>query len=186
MTQSMKGVVIGLVTSVDDPDGLGRIQVEFPWLADNPVSNWARVATALAGPELGAFFQPEVGDEALVAFEMDDVRRPYILGYLWGGENAPPEQDPNLRMIQTVSGHKLIFDDTDGSEAITIEDASGNTIVTNADGIAIEDANGHTITLSADGITIESGGDVTIKGTNVNIEATAQLTAKGNPIHLNP
>ena len=169
MTQRMKGVVIGLVTDLSDPDGLGRIRVEFPWLSDDNSSNWARVATALAGPKLGMFFQPEIGDEALVAFEMDDVNRPYIIGYLWNGSSKPPIDEPQQRMIQTVSGHKLIFDDTSGSEQITIEDKSGNTIV-----------------MSADGITIESAADVTIKGINVTIEASAQLTAKGNPIHLNP
>lgn len=168
MSERTKGVVIGLVTDLDDPDGLGRIRVEFP-LLDNTVSNWARVAAPMAGPGLGAFFQPEVGDEALVAFEADDIRRPYILGYLWNGDNAPPSDDPNMRMIKTVSGHKIVFNDTSGEEQIDIEDASGNKI-----------------TMNADGITIESAADVTIKGQNVNIEATAKLTAKGNPIHLNP
>jgi uncharacterized protein involved in type VI secretion and phage assembly len=169
MTERMKGVVIGLVTDLDDPDGLGRIRVQFPWLSNDNQSNWARVAAALAGPSLGAFFQPEIGDEALVAFEMDDMRRPYILGFLWNGDNAPPATDPKIRMLQSVSGHKLIFDDTSGSEQVSIEDAKGNKI-----------------TMNADGITIESAKDVTIKGQNINIEATAKLTAKGNPIHLNP
>lgn len=169
MTQRMRGVVIGLVTDVDDPEGLGRIRVSFPWMSDSNESDWARVATLLAGSELGAFFQPEIGDEALVAFEMDDLRRPYILGYLWSGENKPPETDPNIRMLQTVSGHKLIFDDTGGSEQITLEDAGGSKI-----------------TMNADGITIESSGDITIKGTNVTIEASAKLAATGSPIHLNP
>ena len=164
----MKGVVIGLVQSLDDPEELGRIQVTYPWLADTDnTSNWARVAAPLAGPELGAFFQPEVGDEALLAFEMDDIRRPYILGYLWNGDNAPPSDDPQQRMIQTVAGHKLVFDD--GEESITLEDSNGNKIVMNSDGI-----------------TIESAKDVTIRGQNITIEASAQLTGKGAPIHLNP
>jgi uncharacterized protein involved in type VI secretion and phage assembly len=163
------GVVIGLVTALDDPEGLGRIRVSYPWLGDDNTSNWARVSAPLAGPQLGFYFQPEIGDEALVAFELDDPRRPYILGYLWGGNSQPPTDDGQQRMIQTVAGHKLIFDDTAGSAAIRIEDANGNKI-----------------TLDASGITIESAGDVTIKGQNVNIEASARLTARGNPIHLNP
>jgi uncharacterized protein involved in type VI secretion and phage assembly len=170
MSERLRGLVIGLVTDLNDPDGLGRIRVEFPWLGEGAISNWARVAAPLAGPGLGHFFQPEPGDEALVGFEMGDVNRPYILGYLWNGDNAPPADDPNLRLLQTVSGHKLTFDDSSGSETITIEDASGS----------------NKIVLNADGITIESTKDVTIKGQNVTIEASAQLTAKGNPIHLNP
>lgn len=185
--QSMKGVVIGLVSDLEDPEGLGRIRVTFPWMSDSDnTSNWARVAAPLAGPELGFYFQPEIGDEALLAFEMDDVRRPYILGYLWNGDNAPPQEDPVLRTIKTVSGHSLIFDDTEGSEAVTVEDASGNKITMNSDGVAIEDANGNTMTMNSDGITMESSGDITLKGTNINVEASAQLTGKGNPIHFNP
>ena len=112
MSERMKGVVIGLVTAVDDPEELGRVRVEFPWLSSDNVSDWARVASALAGSALGMYFQPEVGDEALVAFEMDDIRRPYVLGYLWSSENRPPVSDVNVRMIQTAAGHKLSFDDT--------------------------------------------------------------------------
>lgn len=169
MSSQIQGVVIGLITDVDDPEGLGRVRVSFPWLPDDPLSNWARVAAPLASAERGLFFQPEIGDEALVAFELGDVRRPYILGYLWNGSNVPPESDAKKRTIHTIAGHRLVFDDTGGSEAIEIEDASGNKI-----------------TMNADGITIESARDVTIKGMNVNIEAQALLTAKGTPIHLNP
>ncbi|MFN2109109.1 MAG: phage baseplate assembly protein V [Anaerolineae bacterium] len=186
MTEQITGVVIGLVTDVEDPEGLGRVRVEFPWLSDSNVSNWARVATSLAGPELGHFFQPEIGDEALVAFEMGDVQHPYILGYLWNGDNAPPSDDPSVRMIQSVAGHKLVFTDTSGEEGVLVEDSNGNKIEMNADGILMEDANGNKVEMTSSGITIESSGDITIKGTNVTIEASAKLAATGNPIHLNP
>ena len=169
MDKRVQGVVIGVVTDVEDPEGLGRIRVNFPWLSPDNASNWARVAVPLASAEKGLFFQPEIGDEALVAFEHGDARFPYIVGYLWNGSNAPPESDQKKRTLQTISGHQVVVDDTSGSEAIEIEDARGNKI-----------------TMNADGITIESAGDVTIKGLNVNIEAQAQLTAKGTPIHLNP
>lgn len=168
-TQRMRGVVVGLVTDVQDPDGLGRVRLTFPWLSDDNVSRWARVAALHAGPSRGQLFPPEVGDEALVAFEMDDVNRPYVLGYLYNGSSKPPGDSATVRVLHTVSGHKLTFDDTGGSEAVTVEDAGGNTI-----------------RLDADGVRVESAGDVVIKGRNVTIEASAQLTAKGNPIHLNP
>ncbi len=170
MSARMKGVVVGLVTDVNDPDGLGRVKVSFPWLSDGNESGWARIATPLAGPELGHFFLPEVGDEALVAFELDDFRRPYILGFLWNGDNAPPSGDPKERIIKTVSGHAITLSDVSGSESITIEDSSGK----------------NKIVMDSQGITIESSGDVTIKGKQVSVEATAKLAAKGNPIHLNP
>ena len=64
---------------------------------------------------------------------------------------------------------KITLDDTSGAETVTIEDASGNIVK-----------------MEQSGITIESKTDVTIKGVNVTVEASAQLTAKGAPIHLNP
>lgn len=169
MTRTIKGVIIGLVNSLEDENGLGRIRVTYPGLDGSPISNLARVAAPLAGPELGCFFQPEEGDEALVAFQDGNIEIPYILGYLWNGDNAPPSDEPSVRMIKTVAGHKLIFNDTGGEEGITIEDSNGNKIE-----------------MTSSGITIESKGDITIKGANVTIEATAKLVAKGQPIHLNP
>jgi len=169
VTDRIAGVVVGLVSDLDDPDGLGRIRVRFPWMANEPQSNWARVASIMASNELGAFFMPRVGDEALVAFEQGDIGRPYIVGYLWSGENGVPQAESEQRVIKTYKGHTITLDDRDGEE-----------------GIAIEDSNGNKITMNSDGIVIETGGDIKIKGANVEVEATAQLTGKGNPIHLNP
>jgi len=41
------GVLIGTVTSVDDPQGLGQVQLMFQTLGIT--SNWAPVAVPLAG-----------------------------------------------------------------------------------------------------------------------------------------
>ena len=38
----IQGVVIGVVTNNEDPDGMGRVKVKFPWLSDEDESNWAR------------------------------------------------------------------------------------------------------------------------------------------------
>ena len=35
------GAVVGVVTSLDDPDGLGRVKVAYPWLQDG--RSWALV-----------------------------------------------------------------------------------------------------------------------------------------------
>lgn len=171
MADRIRGVVIALVVRLDDPEELGRVKVRFPWMKDEPESAWARVAAPMAGPETGFFFQPEPGEEheALVAFEQGDPRRPYVVGWLWNGDQAPPADDAQQRIIKTAKGHTVTLDDRDGEEGITLEDSNGNKVVMNADGI-----------------TIETSGDLILKGTNVEIEASAQLTGKGNPIHLNP
>ena len=68
----VSGVVVGVVTNNQDPEGMGRVKVKFPWLSDEDESNWARVAAPMAGKERGFYFLPEVEDEVLVAFEHGD------------------------------------------------------------------------------------------------------------------
>jgi uncharacterized protein involved in type VI secretion and phage assembly len=155
------GVVIGLVTDLEDPDGLGRVKVKFPWLPAEPESNWCRVSTPLAGNGHGLYFAPEVDSEALVAFEHGDFNCPYIVGYLWSGETELPEAELSQRLIKSVKGNSILLDDTDDAEGITISDKHGNTIVMNKDGIEIK---GKTITILSEG----------------------ELKAEGDPIQLNP
>jgi len=88
---ALNGVVTGVVTDVDDPQKIGRVKVQFEWLADDYVSDWARVAMPGAGPSRGMVWMPEVGDEVLVAFEHGDPRRPIVIGGLWNGTDTPPE-----------------------------------------------------------------------------------------------
>jgi uncharacterized protein involved in type VI secretion and phage assembly len=136
------GAVIGVVTSVEDPDETGRVRVAYPWLQDDVESPWARIVSFMAGGDRGAVFRPEVGDEVLVVFEHGDMRRPYVLGGLWNGSDAMPEDrgadaDNNIRLIKSRSGHTIVFDDSDGSEVITVNDKHGNTIELNSDGVII-------------------------------------------------
>ena len=83
------GVVTGIVKSLQDPDGQGRIELQFPWLSESVRSSWAPVAAPMAGKERGAFFMPEEGDEVLVAFEHGNFDHPFIIGFLWNGVDAP-------------------------------------------------------------------------------------------------
>jgi len=182
------GVVIGIVTDNADPEGLGRVRVRFPGLSDDDIGHWARIATLMAGTGRGTFFLPEVDDEVLVAFENGDITRPYVLGALWNGEDAPPDTNAdgsnNLRFIRSRSGHIIRLDDTDGSEKIEVIDKSeGNTIT-------IDTAN-NTITISSSkDINIEaSQGTIKISGQNIEISSTSAtkveaqggLTLDGSP-----
>lgn len=155
------GVVIGLVKDLDDPDSLGRVKVEYPWLSGEPESDWCRVATPLAGGEYGLYFAPEIDSEALVIFEQGDFNRPYIVGFLWSGETPLPGTELEQRLIKSVSGNIIMLDDRDGEEGISITDKHGNSIVMNKDGIEIT---GKKITITSEG----------------------ELQAVGNPIQLNP
>jgi uncharacterized protein involved in type VI secretion and phage assembly len=132
------GVVIGVVTSLEDPDDLGRVRVTFPWMNESePTSALARIAAPMSGGGRGLQFMPEIDDEALVAFDHGDFRRPYVLGFLWNGREKPPSSEPATRVIKTVSGHVLEFDDTDGSERLSLR-FKGDTPAITLDAQAVE------------------------------------------------
>lgn len=202
----INGVVTGLVTEVNKK---AMVKVKFPWLPDEPETEWIRIATTMAGNGRGTFFMPEKDDEVLVAFEHGDFDHPFVIGFLWNGIDKPPNDDinPSIRRMKTVSGHILEFNDNDSKESIRIETQSGHKIelkdsdsaqieiiTTNEQKISLNDdsktilieTGSQKITMEESGIKIE-GTTIELKGESIDIEATSgQLTAKGNPIYLNP
>lgn len=123
------GVVIGVVTDVDDPDDQGRIKLTFPWLAEEGAdSGWAPIAKPMAGKDRGYHFLPEIDDEALVAFEHGDVDHPMVLGFLHNGVDLPPvdDIDQHVRRLRSVAGHVLELDDRSGKESVRLRTNKGH------------------------------------------------------------
>jgi uncharacterized protein involved in type VI secretion and phage assembly len=187
------GLVIGVVTDNDDPEGLGRVKLTFPWLSPEHASDWARVVSVGGGQRRGIEFLPEVNDEVLVGFEMGDIHYPYVLGGLWNGVDQPPRKTQQVlksgvvrqRVIVSRSGHAIVLDD-DERGGITIEDRAGNRIsldtATNA--LTIE-ARGD-ISLQTDAnLTLEAKGSLTIDGQNVQIKGKTTVDITGTMINLN-
>lgn len=168
-----QGITIGIVDNLDDPERLGRVRVTYPELDEE--SYWARLVTLMAGPDRGAFFRPEEGDEVAVMFEHGDPRRPYILGALWNVEDPPPPNgdnptDNHLRLIKSRSGHIVRFDDTPGEEKIEIVDKDGQRQV------IVDSANQKIQVICQSGDV-----EVTANSGTVKVEArTVELTASGN------
>jgi uncharacterized protein involved in type VI secretion and phage assembly len=131
----VNGVVIGIVKSIQAG---GQIEVEYPWLPDQPRSALAPVAAPLSGGQRGMFFMPEPEDEALVAFEHGDFDHPFIVGFLWNGRDKPPESDRKNRVILTPGGHTLRFEDNDNAKKIVIKSSGGLEIILDDTGPSIE------------------------------------------------
>jgi uncharacterized protein involved in type VI secretion and phage assembly len=194
------GVVVGVVTNNRDPDGMHRVKVRFPWLNQDDESNWARVATMMAGNGRGAYFLPEVDDEVLVAFEHGSVEQPFVIGALWNGKDVAHESNSDgtndNRSIKSRSGHVVRLCDKAGQESIEIIDktgqnrilihASDNSISIEAQGdIAIRSQTGK-LTLEAVGVDIVSQAGVQIQAAQtVDVTASAQMSLKGALITLN-
>jgi phage baseplate assembly protein V len=194
------GVVIGVVTNNKDPDGLGRVKMSLPWMADQVESDWARVVTPMAGPGRGIYFLPEVNDEVLVAFEHGNPDMPFVLGGLWNGKDKPPASNSDgkndLRTIKTRSGNQIKFSDADGEASIEIIDSSGqNTIVIRAKDNSITITSAGDIAISADKGNLKlSGKSVQITATTtvkaeasqaMELKSSGQLTVKGSVVNIN-
>jgi uncharacterized protein involved in type VI secretion and phage assembly len=191
---------VALVTNNEDPDGLGRVKVSFPWLSTEDESQWARVAAPMAGKDRGAYFLPEVDDEVLVAFEQGDVRFPYVLGALWNGKDTPPESNSggknNVRLLKSRSGHVIRLNDEDGKETVEIVVKSGNNrividtaknsiAITSDKDITLTAAQG-TITLDAQKIAIKSSAEAKLEaGAGMDVKAQSTLTLKGATVNVN-
>jgi phage baseplate assembly protein V len=169
------GVVTGQVISRDDPDQQGRIQVSLPFLGGENSSYWAPVATMMAGNKAGSWFMPEIGDEVLIAFLQDDVAHPFIVGFLWNGQDAPPDTDPQNRIILTPGGHTLRFQDKDGEKKVILQSSGGQVVTLDDSGngsITVTSPNGSVTINSSDSssITLQGGGRIfTMSGGTVQI-----------------
>jgi uncharacterized protein involved in type VI secretion and phage assembly len=196
----LHGVVIGLVTNNQDPDNLGRVKVQFPWLSNENESAWARIVTPMAGNNRGLYCLPEVDDEVLVMFEQGNPSYPFILGALWNTKDTPPDNNSdgknNVRLIQSRSGHQIRLNDEDGKETIEIIDKTGkNKLVIDTTKNTIAITSDKDITLSApqgtiklDAKTIELNASASAKleaGAGLDLKSNATMNLKGSIINLN-
>jgi uncharacterized protein involved in type VI secretion and phage assembly len=195
----INGVVIALVTDNNDPNNQARVKLKFPWLDDNYESNWARVTQLGAGPNSGALFMPEVNDEVLVAFEFGDIRRPYVVGSLYNGQDTPNLGNSLFNNGQVMrrglisrKGHQFIFFDDPSKSGIAIISSDSNLK------ISINETNSE-IHISSQGkvhvesqqdMTLESGGNLKLTAqqgisleaqTNLDLKGTSGATLDGGP-----
>ncbi|MUV56006.1 phage baseplate assembly protein V [Halogeometricum sp. CBA1124] len=201
---AIRGVATAIVTDNEDPEGMARVKVRYPWRNEDEQSYWARVARTMAGGDRGTYFHPEVDDEVLVAFEQGNIHYPYVIGALWSSAERPPEDNADgnndVRMIRSRSGHQItlndngtagkveittnaghsiLLDDASGSEKIVVADKSGqNTVELDSNSGAINVSSGATVSVESKLIDIKGQGNVTV-------EAGGILTLKGSLVKIN-
>ncbi len=189
-TRGWGGLAVGLVTNNEDPEQVGRVKVRFPTLSDSDESTWARIAAPGAGPARGLQWLPEVGDEVLVGFELDDKTRPIVLGGLWSRKDKPPEPDgavnggqTTVRVLASRKNHRVVLtDDPTSAVDLSLGDTSSALHLEKDESrLAAEQK------LSVTGATIEitATQKVVIDAPSVEIRAKSDLTLSGKPIRLN-
>jgi Rhs element Vgr protein len=170
----IRGLQIGIVVRLEDPEGQDRIQVKTATLDNNANGIWTRVACLDAGSDRGTFFRPEIGDEVILGFINDDPNDPVVLGMLNSSAKKAPltaSDDNHEKGIFTRSKMRIHFNDD--KKIITIDTPAGNSIKLDESGqsIDINDQNSNKISMSSSGIKISSQ-------MNIDLEAGANLTLK--------
>ena len=179
------GLFPAVVTSLEDPAGEHRIQVELPWLpasGGGNVTAWAEIVTPYADDDQGLMMLPEVGSTVVVGFWWGAVDHPYVIGATWNGNAAMPEQpsnDNHLRLIASRAGSRLVFDDTPGGVKVEISSggapgAGVNTITLDDTQrtVTVEGAAGAKVTLTAaGGVEIDALSTVKVTAAMVTVDA---------------
>lgn len=168
------------VVSVEDPERLARVKVRlFTVDADGTAEIWARVAVPFAGASRGALFIPDVDDEVLVTFLAGDTRFPIVLGGLWNGAAAPPEQFDGSRVdrwsITGRAGTRIaIVERDEGTEKIEFRTPGGvsGTLTDEGGGrVHFEDSAGSSVTIDSTGLSIQTSAKVKISASQVEVTA---------------
>ncbi|MFV8131981.1 VgrG-related protein [Streptomyces syringium] len=200
------GVAVGVVTDIKEPGKgqRGAVRLRLPWLSQDYVTDWVRTVQ-WGGAGGGGVFAPEAGDEVLVGFEHGRLDRPYVLGGLYNGLDAPTDHGlplvdagtgrANRSSLASRSGDRLeLLSAADGPQGVRLLSGDGK-LVTHLDRkdttIAFAAGEGEkTVRVSLDGrgdgtLTIDAGetGTLILKAGTVTVTAAGsgggQLTLEG-------
>jgi type VI secretion system secreted protein VgrG len=191
------------VTSVDDPENLGRIQVRFGWSSSGGEveSPFIRVRQDMAGATPhGDWLMPEIGDNVLVSINGPHLENAIVIGSFYDGSRKPrndlPGKDNNLKSFYTRSGNELTFSDEKDKEKITLttKNAAAIVILDAASGseklsLAAKKDEASIVLDGTQKVTIEtksSGCKISLDGSGkaITIEAGQTINLKANEINI--
>ncbi len=177
---------VAVVKENNDPEGMGRIRVQFKWQSGDEMTPWIRQTTNHASGDRGVYFVPEIGDEVYIDFEQGNPDRPYMTGAKYHANTAPEffNPDNNFKSIKTRSGHTILLNDQAGGETITIKDRNGNEILIDTVGNNMTVTALETMNFNAKNMNFEVGEDVNWNvGQNISREVGQNVsTNAGNSI----
>ena len=205
---TLAGITTGVIKENWEDKHPGMVKVEiFMGEEGKTLTDWIRVAQPYAGNGYGSYWLPEVGDEVVVAFNMGDTNRPYVLGSLWNNKDKIPDdtatEKNHVKRIKTKGGHEIIFEEEEGKErieihtpknlkmtledekqVITIQDEAGDNL------LQIDSENGVITVQAKESIKLDAGGKAVLvldgkedkaklTAGNIEIEAKQGLKLKG-------
>ncbi|MGV9915385.1 VgrG-related protein [Streptomyces tendae] len=188
----LPSVANAIVTDVQDPLKQGRVKLQFPWLDDTYVSDWAR-SVQMGGVAGGGIFPMDVGDEVLVAFDRGALDHPFVIGGLYNGRDVPTKSDVPLHDGLKKKAVRHTLSDRQGNRVDLLSQRTGG----RKQGVRIASGNDK-LTINLDRtkteITVDSKGSVSITGsrsvsvdagTDLSLSARRSLTIKsGGPLSI--
>ncbi len=110
------GVMVGIVAKNYDENMPGRVCVTIPVRDANANElQWARVSMLSHGKGWGHYFQPEIGDQVLLAFEQGNIEKPYVIGCIAQDNSTflrrAVDKDNQYKKITTKNGNTILFED---------------------------------------------------------------------------
>lgn len=175
----LPSVANAVVTDVQDPLKQGRVKLQFPWLDDTYVSDWARTVQ-LGGVGGGGIFPMDVDDEVLVAFDRGALDHPFVIGGLYNGRDVPTRvTDVPLHDGLKKKATRHTLSDRQGNRVDLLSQQTGG----RKQGVRVASGDDR-MTIDLDRtrtrITIDSKGSVSITGSrSVSVEAGTSLSLNG-------
>ena len=181
------------VVDNNDPEGLGRVQVQFKWQAKNEHTPWIRVLQQYGGQEEdlhGFYFIPEINDEVIISFLHNNPELPIVSGSVYRHHsNFHPNEEwassrNTRKVIRTRSGNQVLFIDEAGKEEIVIlnpepsDPANEIRLQLAGEGKLLIRSKGE-LNFQAKTIRMDASESITIQsGQNLNLDAGKGLTAR--------
>ncbi|KQK24372.1 hypothetical protein AR438_17235 [Chryseobacterium aquaticum] len=166
----------------NDPMGMGRIRVQFPWQEEKGQKTpWLRLIQPHSGSGKGFHFIPEIGEEVLIGFESQNAEKPFVMGTHYNGSETSSYHTSgnDKKVIHTRSGTKIILNDAEGS--VFIEDPSGNTYLMDGQGNINVNAPKNISFTAGENLLINAGNNIVASAQkNVNILAGEDITETAN------
>ena len=200
-TADTRGPQTGVVVDQQDPEGFGRVKVQFHWDHAGVATTWVRVLQQWAGAQIGAQFVPRPGMEVMIDFLNGDPASPVVVGCLYNGKNPHAYAVPaNLtqagwRTQSYPAGgvvHEFLFEDKPGGEEIymsTGRDFRRQVVKDEIAAIGVDQTTtvgGSITTTSGAAILIEAKTSIVLKvgGNQIQIDASG-VTINGTLVKIN-
>lgn len=167
---------VGVVTDVEDPEGLGRVRVSLPNYGDVD-SDWFQVVVPGAGEDKGLVALPDRDDRVLVLLTRGDPAQGVVLGGLYG-DTQPPDtgvKDGAIKRYTMVTpgGQRLRLDDD--KKTVRLENSRRDYLRLSPGHARLQNRGGSYLELGPEKLIIHADADLVIEapGKNVTIRGAS-------------